>query len=204
MKWSEMPVKIRSAEFAGAALSLAALPEWDGAEVAVVGRSNVGKSTLINRLTGRRKLARTSSEPGRTRELNLFKVALTIDETASTVMLVDLPGFGYARFSKEQREQLSLLTVDYLSRRESLKVVCLLNDARREPQSDELAVRDLAFRHGRHLLVVLTKMDKLNQSERAKRPRAIAEQYGLEPADLAAAGEGVSVESLWERVLQVL
>lgn len=200
-----MPIKIKNVEFLGGAADYANLPTNDLPEVAFVGRSNVGKSTLINRLTNRKKLARTSSTPGRTTEINFFKVSLIQvsdeNEIERNFVLVDLPGFGYAKFAKEQRESLSKLTVNFIKKRQQLSTICLLNDGRREPEADELAIRDLTFAAEKHLLIVLTKIDKLNQKEKALYPKKIAEAYNLEINDLILAGEKTSPENLWQRII---
>ena len=199
-----VPIAVKRADFIGAAASSGRLPPEEAPEVAVVGRSNVGKSTLINRLTGRRKLARTSATPGRTQELNFFRVTLALGERELQLVLVDLPGFGFARVSKGKREALGRLTVDYLSSRGALCAVCLLNDCRRMPERDELAVRNLVSQREKRLLVVLTTADKLNQSERAKHPRAVAEAYGLAPQDVICTGERINPAPLWERIALLL
>jgi GTP-binding protein len=181
--------KIVGAEFIAGASSIASLPESDLPEVAFVGRSNVGKSSLINRITSSRKLARTSSTPGRTQELNFFKAEIRTETSSSQFHLVDLPGFGYAKFSKKQREYLSRFTVEYLSQREQLVAVCLLNDCRRSPQEDEMAVREIAYQCDLHLLVVATKYDKLKQKEQQKCLKALSQAYGLEVSDIVIEGE---------------
>jgi len=180
------------------------MPEEGLPEVAMVGRSNVGKSTLINRLTGRKNLAKTSNTPGRTQEINFFKIALFGEGGERTLLLSDLPGFGYAKFSKEKRENLNQLTVQYLRDREELKVVCLLNDSRRKPERDEIALQELLYSVGVHLLVVVTKFDKLKQKEKHKNLKAISEGYGLESSDLIVSGEKDPGAALWERVLMLL
>jgi GTP-binding protein len=195
-----MPLRIKSADFICAALNKN-LPDLNLPEVAVIGRSNAGKSTLVNRLTQRRRLARTSSTPGRTQEFNFFRVALKHDDDSqSELLLADLPGYGFARYSKAKREKLAGLTLNYLSQRESLRVICLLNDCRRDPEGDELVIRDLAFEHEKHLLVVVTKMDKLKSSERQKRLNAIASGYGLQSADLVPSGNDIPADELWARI----
>jgi GTP-binding protein len=180
---------IVGARFVAGASSLASLPETDLPEIAFVGRSNVGKSTLINRITGSKSLARTSSTPGRTQELNFFEAKLRLESSAMNFHLVDLPGFGYAKFSKKQRQYLSRLTVEYLSEREQLQAVCLLNDCRRTPGDDEIAIRNLAYDFDLHLLVVATKFDKLKQKEQKKCLINLAQAYGLEVPDLVVEGE---------------
>ncbi|MBN8550527.1 MAG: ribosome biogenesis GTP-binding protein YsxC, partial [Deltaproteobacteria bacterium] len=147
-----------SAAFVAGAVDLSGLPESSAPEVAFIGRSNVGKSTLLNRLAQQDKLARTSATPGRTQQLNIFalRVINPADKSKYDLHLIDLPGFGYAKFSKEMRESLSGLTVEYISSRPQLQVVCLLADCRRDPAEDELAVRDLALRSGRSLPVIVT------------------------------------------------
>jgi len=215
-----MEIKIKNVEFIAGAQTLKELPETDAPEVAFLGRSNVGKSSLINRLTERRKLARTSSTPGRTTELNYFKANLNITESeANTVdgtqsetsseqtrrlYLVDLPGFGYAKFSKAQRTSLSKLTVDFISKRKQLAAICLLNDCRRMPEEDELVIQQLAFENDIRLLVVLTKIDKLNQSEKSRQPKLIAEKYHLSANDLVLTGEKTPINILWKRLMCVL
>lgn len=203
-----MFIKIKNIDFLGGAQSFSALPQCSIPEVAIIGRSNVGKSTLVNRLTGRHKLARTSQTPGRTTEINLFSLLLALEQDSAEekelqLILADLPGFGYSKFAKTQREKLSQLTVEYIRNRPHLTTICLLNDCRRDPEDDELAIRDIAFAANVHLLVVLTKMDKLNQKEKHARPKAIAECYNLTTSDLIASGEKTPIQHLWERIIAV-
>lgn len=200
-----MSYLLHDAEFVAGADKLTALPGLKLPEIAFIGRSNVGKSTLINRLTRRKALARTSSTPGRTQEINLFKTRLVRpDNPPQEIVLVDLPGFGYARFAKSKREELSRLTVEYIHSRRELEAVCLLNDCRRFPEAEELAIRDLAFQSDRLLLVVLTKLDKLKKSQRKKQIEKIAASYHLEPADLVLEGEKLGASKLIERVMLAL
>lgn len=192
---------MKDAEFVLGVADLIQLPDSERPEVALLGRSNVGKSTLLNRVTNRKTLARTSSTPGRTQQFNFFRVNyLGEDNQERAIHLVDLPGFGYSKFGRDQRESLSLMTVDYLREREQLKVVCLLNDCRRDPEEDELAVRRLAFESGAILIPVITKVDKLNRSEREKRIKALAEAYSMEADDLLLTGEKMDTSSFWQRI----
>jgi GTP-binding protein len=144
-------------------------PEDGLPEVAVMGRSNVGKSSLINALLGRRKLARTSGRPGKTRRIHFYRIE-------ERLYLVDLPGYGWAAVSKRERESWRPLVESYLRReRSALRGTILLVDARRGLESEE---RDLlAWLEAEQIpvAIVLTKCDKLSQSEGAKRLRALAE-----------------------------
>jgi GTP-binding protein len=196
---------IKSAEFVAGFSSAAKMPKAGYPELAILGRSNVGKSTFLNRIAERRALARVSSTPGRTQELNLFQLTLTTESGEERkLQLVDLPGFGYAKLSKERREELSFLTVEYLQRRKGLRLVCLLNDCRRAPERDEAAVRDLAYEAEIPLLVVLTKVDKLNRKERDRELSARAKEFGLEPEDVVVSGEKEPLAPFWERVERIL
>lgn len=197
---------IKRAEFIGGYDKMSRIPAPALPEVCFIGRSNVGKSSLINRLTGRNKLARVSSTPGRTQELNYFEIHLSAKGggDAHRLHLVDMPGFGYGKISKEKREDLSLLTVQFIREREGLSAVCLLNDCRREPGREEIAIRDLAFDSGAPLLVVLTKLDKLSGNERKKQTSAIAEAYGLEPEDLLLTGERYPADDVWGRIVALM
>ncbi len=193
---------VKSADFIAAGSTLESLPEVEIPEIAFIGRSNVGKSTLINKLCSRKSLARTSSTPGRTQEINLFQTELKAEP--STVMLADLPGFGYAKFSKTKREYLSMLTVKYIEERKDLKVMCLLNDCRRMPERDELALRDLVWDCGRSLLVIATKVDKLKKNSRPKQLKILASAYGLEKEDLLLSEESLKPVFIWNRILPLL
>ncbi|MCW5753069.1 MAG: ribosome biogenesis GTP-binding protein YihA/YsxC [Alphaproteobacteria bacterium] len=140
-------------EFLYSQTSLAALPPAELPEVAFAGRSNVGKSSLINALTGRRALARASSTPGRTQQLNFFRLA-------SRLMLVDLPGYGYAKAPKADVARWTELVMDYLRGRPGLLRVCLLIDARHGIKENDIAAMKLLDRAAVVYQAVLTKIDK--------------------------------------------
>jgi GTP-binding protein len=140
-------------------------------EVAFIGRSNVGKSSLLNALTGRPGLARVSATPGKTTLLNAFRLP--------TLYLIDLPGYGYARAGKAARAGYRRLVDRYLLERPTLVGVVWLLDVRHQPSKDDLDMQDLLVRSGRPVLVALTKGDKLTRSARSARPREIAAALGL-------------------------
>lgn len=194
---------IRDAEFLFGAPTLKAIRTQKLPEVAIIGRSNVGKSTFINRLTGR-KLARVSGSPGSTRELNFYRVAGSWHDVDHELCLVDMPGFGFAKLSKEAREAISRLSVDFLRQRRHLRVVILLNDCRREPGDDEYAIQSICASEGIPHLIVLTKFDTLRQNDKPKALKTIAQSYNLEPQDLLVTGEKMAVDPIWERVLAVI
>jgi GTP-binding protein len=136
-------------------------------EVAFVGRSNVGKSSLINVLAGRKGLVRTSSTPGRTQLINFFDIN-------SILTLVDLPGYGYAKAPPELRKQWGPMIEAYLSSRESLKAVVLILDIRREPSDGDLQMLRWLEMYNIPPIIVLTKCDKLSKNEIAKQSKIIA------------------------------
>lgn len=146
-------------EFVKGVVDLKGLPPADRAEVCFAGRSNVGKSSLINALTNRAKLARSSAEPGRTRELNYF------DLGDGRMYLVDLPGFGYAKVSRTQAEGWMRLTRSYLRGRPSLRRVFLLVDSRRGLMDTDEEVMNMLDKSAVTYQIVLTKVDKIKKSE---------------------------------------
>ena len=147
-------------EFLRGAATLDGIPPAELPEVAFVGRSNVGKSSLVNALTGRKTLARVSNTPGRTREINFFRLG-------GRLMLADLPGYGYARVSRTDSERWTELIFAYLRGRPSLRRAVLLIDSRRGPMPQDVEVMELLDRSAVSYQVVLTKVDKLKTGELA-------------------------------------
>ncbi len=133
-------------------------PPPDMPEIALVGRSNVGKSSLINCLTNRKNLARTSSTPGKTATINFYSIG-------DRYRLVDLPGYGYAKRSKEERESWGRMIEGYLAKRENLVRVIQLVDARHKPTADDKMMLDWINNYGYEPLLVATKLDKLKKSQ---------------------------------------
>jgi len=190
-------VKVLRAEFVTSAAAPAQFPRPGAPEVALLGRSNVGKSSLLNRLVARRKLARTSATPGKTRLVNWFRV-----EAERPLFLVDLPGYGYARVAKRERESWKPLIESYLSRGPVLRAALLLQDLRRDLSADEDLLLAWLAERGIPALLVLTKCDKLGPMRRAERVRELASAAGL-PRDrvLATSAEsGLGIAELWRAI----
>jgi GTP-binding protein len=164
-------------QFLRGCVSVSDLPPPKLPEAAIAGRSNVGKSTLINLLTGRKNLARVSKTPGRTREVNFFRAG---DE----LMIADLPGYGYARVSREDTARWTELIFAYLSGRPNLRRVFLLIDSRRGPLPNDIAVMELLDRAAVSFQAVMTKCDKPGKSELRQTLAATAAEMGNHPAAL--------------------
>ena len=147
-------------------------PESSLPEVAFAGRSNVGKSSLLNSLVRRKSFARVSRTPGRTREINFFRIN-------NTFVLVDLPGYGYARVSKEKKAQWRPLIESYLRRTTQLRGIVLLLDIRREPSDDDRAMLDFLAEMEVPTIVALTKMDKLTKAAALKQVADISRALAL-------------------------
>jgi len=182
------PLVIRRLEFLGGMATVDGWrPDAQLPEIAFAGRSNVGKSSLINRLLRRKKFARVSNTPGRTREINFFEVN-------GQFILADLPGYGYARVSKERKATWRPLIEGYLRGSPALRGVVQLLDARRIPSDDDLVMLDFLAQLGTPTIVVATKIDKLPRAERSKRVEQLARDAGIELDQVipfsAVTGEG--------------
>ena len=186
---------IKSATFVKSATRPGNYPPADFKEVAFAGRSNVGKSSLINVLVNRRGLVRTSSTPGRTQLLNFFDIN-------GEFYLVDLPGFGFAKVPMAVRKQWGPMVRNYLEGRANLRVLLLLFDIRREPQQEELQLLDWLEEFEVPTIPVITKVDKIGRSRREKQIRPILEATGL-PRDAFTLFSAVTREGrdeIWQRI----
>ena len=193
---------IISAEFKISVHHKRQLPPANLPEVAFLGRSNVGKSTLINTLLARKKLVRTSSRPGCTQALNFFLIN-------EQWYFVDLPGYGYARVPRETQARWGDLILGYLEERPNLTALVFLQDPRRTPGEEELFLWDKLLSWGRVVIPVLTKADKVKKGERGRRLREILKV--LAPYEVAtdqflwfSATTNEGREKLWQRLLECL
>jgi len=183
-------VRIREVEFAGAIGRPGQAPPADLRQVAIAGRSNVGKSSLVNAVVGRKRIARVSGTPGKTREINFYLID-------NRFFLVDLPGYGFARAPEAVRDAWRRLVEKYLTRNDRLDGLILLLDCRRGVQEPDRQLLDYVSADEIPVLVVLTKMDKLNRSGRTNAVADVRSQLEI-PADQVVAtsaqtGEGVDV-----------
>lgn len=155
-------MQIKTAEFLTSSPDVRKCPQTNALEYAFIGRSNVGKSSLINMLTGRRALAKTSSLPGKTLLINHF----VVNTTTKSFQIVDLPGYGYAKRSKKEQEKLRKMIADYILLRQQLTCLFILIDIRLEMQKIDLEFINWAGEHGVPLVIVFTKADKVGVMKR--------------------------------------
>lgn len=195
-------VGISDVHFVMGAPDAAGLPKADRPEVAFVGRSNVGKSSLLNHLINRKSLARVSNTPGRTRMLNVFAVDLLRGVTKKPMHLVDLPGYGYAAMSHAEKDKLSRVLQGYLEARRSPRCACLLLDIRRDPSDDDVAMHGWLQAEKIPTALVLTKIDKLSKSQRKPAGAAIARALDVDMEDVlfTSSEEHLGREELWQLV----
>ncbi len=187
---------IKSAEFVTSATRPSQYPPADLPEIAFAGRSNVGKSSLINTLVNRKRLVKTSSTPGRTQLINFFNIN-------ENLVFVDLPGYGYARVPAAVQKKWGPMIETYLSTRSTLKAVVLIMDIRRTPGAREMDLLYWLDYHGIAVIRVLTKTDKLAKTKQAKQHAAIAQTLGIEKEDiiLFSAKNRNGKDVLWNAIL---
>jgi len=194
------PLVIRQLEFLGGMAAAGGWrPETTMPEVAFAGRSNVGKSSLLNLLLRRRKFARVSNTPGRTREINFFEVNREF-------LLVDLPGYGYARVSKERRDEWRPLIEGYLTNAMNLKGVVLLLDIRRDPTEEDRLMLDFLAEVGIPTLIAITKSDKLTRQAAAQRVTQLAAVLELDVDQIVtvSAQTGAGRDELAQAMVELL
>lgn len=190
--------KVKSADFLASATNVAQLPPPMFAEIAFAGRSNVGKSSLINSLLNRRKLVRTSSTPGCTRGLNLFRVEMDL----GVLDLVDLPGYGYAKRSKVERRSWGPMIENFLTGRAGLRGIVLIIDIRRGMTEDDAELLAFARHIGKEVLLVTTKIDKLPRGKQKPAVQALARTLDTQPLPYSSQ-TNAGREPLWNAVLKL-
>src|SRR5438270_10803132 len=186
-------MKITSAEFLKSALKEADWPRDKTPEIAFLGRSNVGKSSLINSSLGVRGLARTSSTPGRTQLLNFFLINRQF-------RVVDLPGYGYARAPKAVRAEWSSAAEEYLAKREQLVLSIHIVDSRHEPSKQDLQLHEWLVHHHKPHLIVATKSDKLSKNELSRNVERAARAFKSDHLLIYSATKREGRERLWSAI----
>ncbi len=169
-------VEVSRAELYAVAATIPQIPKQELPEIVFAGKSNVGKSSLINILVNRKSLARTSSQPGKTRTINFYRIQ-------ERWMFVDLPGYGYAKTARAEQERFSKVIDYYLTHRQGIRYVFLLVDIRHEPGSHDLTMLEWMRYHGYRPVIIATKADKLSRAQQQKQLAALRKSLSLEGED---------------------
>ena len=190
---------VKSAEFITSAVKPQQYPPADLPEIAFAGRSNVGKSSLINTLVNRRRLVKTSSTPGRTQLINFFAIN-------QAFRFVDLPGYGYAKVPAGVRRQWGPMIETYLTQRRCLRGLILIVDIRRTPGQEEEKLRHWLDHHGIACRIVATKADKLSRNKQIRPARQIAAKLALadDALVLFSAKSGLGLTAVWDHIEEML
>lgn len=178
------------------AFTLEQLQKEDVPQIALAGRSNVGKSSLINALAGRKQLAKTSSTPGKTRSVNYYRVQ------PDGFFLVDLPGYGYAKCSKMEQERWAQLIEQYLVSARALRGLVLLLDSRLPPQKNDIAMLSFALANGISLIPILTKADKCTRNEQQKRRKEWSALLPSPPI-ITSSEDHTGLGALWQAMREL-
>lgn len=193
-------MKITSAEFIVSAVNTQQYPDDRLPEIALAGRSNVGKSSFINRMIQRKGLAKTSSKPGKTRTINFYKIN-------ESFYFADVPGYGYAQVSKKERDEWGPMMEEYFQLRESLRAVVLVVDIRHTPTNDDVLMYDFLKHFDLPAIVVATKVDKIKRGKRPKHIKKIVHKLRVEREDAVipfSAETGEGKEKVWSTLKSFL
>ena len=193
-------MKVNNVSLAAVGVKMSQYPDDGKPEIAFAGKSNVGKSTLINAMIGRKALARTSSQPGKTRTINFYNVE-------DILYFVDLPGYGYAKAPRTEIEKWGKMIEEYLNKRETLRGIVMLVDIRHEPGENDRLMYDWLKHYGYDIIIAATKKDKIKRSQIQKQLSLIKNTLKLAPEDrrIAFAGETKDgVEELWEELEKLI
>ena len=189
-------MKVNNVELVISAVRPAQYPEDGLPEFALAGRSNVGKSSFINRMIGRKSMARISSKPGKTQTLNFYKIE-------EQLFFVDVPGYGYAKVSKTEREAWGKMIEQYITGRGVLKAVVQIIDIRHEPTDDDCMMYDFLKHYNIPTIVVATKADKIKKGNYAKHIKMVKDVLDMAPNDpiiLFSSEKGMGMEQAWEEI----
>ena len=192
-----MTMKIRSSEIEVSAIRKEQYPKEGLPEIALVGRSNVGKSSATNALLNRRNFARTSQTPGKTRTINFYKIN-------NEFYFVDLPGYGYAKVSKSEKDKWGVIMERYLQDREELCAIFLLVDIRHEPTNDDVMMYEWIKHFGYNCVVIATKADKISRGQYQKHISIIRKKLQLEKDEKViplSSSKKTGVEDVWNEII---
>lgn len=190
-------MNLHNVELMLSAVSKKQYPDTKLPEIAFAGRSNVGKSSLINRLLNRKKLARVSASPGKTATINFYNID-------KTLIFVDLPGYGFAKVSKQEKEKWGRMIEEYLNDREQLLRVVLLVDMRHKPTNDDIMMLDWITESGFEPIVIATKKDKVKPSKRDEALKLIKDTLGIDNIIPFSSEKGDGVDEVWSLFKQLI
>ncbi len=189
-------MEVKQSSLAAIGTNFSHYPTDGKTEIAFAGKSNVGKSTLINAMLGRKALARTSSQPGKTRTINFYDVN-------DAMYVVDLPGYGYAKAPKTEIAKWGAMIEEYLEKRQELKAIILLIDIRHEPGKNDIMMYEWLKHYGYDIIIAATKSDKINRSQIQKHLSVIRKTLGLGQNDVLIPFSGekkTGVQELWAEI----
>ncbi|EGQ22524.1 ribosome biogenesis GTP-binding protein YihA/YsxC [Mammaliicoccus sciuri] len=189
-------MKVHNVEMIMSAVKPEQYPTEGYPEFALAGRSNVGKSSFINKMIGRKSLARTSSKPGKTQTLNFYKIE-------EQLFFVDVPGYGYAKVSKTEREAWGKMIERYITAREELRAVLLIVDLRHPPTEDDCMMYDFLAHYNVPTIVVATKADKIPKGKWEKHKKVVRTTLNMEkhhPLLLFSSEKGMGIEEAWREI----